>query len=264
MRNWRWYLCVVVLCSMTLTLQAQVEEELEDIDINMLDNMSPEQLQFMLQLAINSLPESERQEVNENLRFFQKEVPETISTAYKAKTITFIPIAHAAQPVFYDNLKDLIVTYKKRGYTVYYEQVKTQKTAPVDTVRLKARKMKGMELNRDTYGIMSKFFPNIISQPLYKDLGIDSTDINADVSMADVVKEYERLYGPIALSPCDFETPFDNLNYTCGVLQNDLNPVFLTYRNEALAKYIKSSKDKKILVIYGAKHVDGVLALLKQ
>lgn len=226
--------------------------------------LPPEQIEILLKMAISSLPSDKRSDIEDALNAMELKSPEIKTLTLKNKTIAFTPIAHASTPEFYQSLKNIVDSFKGKGYIVYYEQVKKALQADsIDTVSLKFRKMMGIEPTRQTYSILKKFFPDVISQPVYEDLGVTKSDINADVTLKSLVEQYEKLYGNITLNQCDFDTKPGTTMYNCGKLFNDLTPVILDYRNQNVANLIKASNDKKILVIYGARHVPGIMKLLQ-
>ncbi|RQO32497.1 hypothetical protein DBR32_02530 [Taibaiella sp. KBW10] len=239
----------------------------QDSALSILSKMSPEQVETMFKMAINSLPPEKKSEIEESLTAMKSKTPEIKTVTLKNKTVAFVPLAHVSTPEFYSEVKNIVNKYKSQGYTVYYEQLQgsahAKDTNAVDTLRLKLRKMIGIEPTRQTYAILKKFFPDVITQPEYKDLGITKSDLNADLRIGQLIAEYERRYGQIKLTPCDFEAGFDNLMYPCDKLNNDITPVIVDYRNEHVARLIKASSDKKILVLYGAKHINGMMQLIQ-
>lgn len=176
------------------------------------------------------------------------------------KTILLTPIVHFGQKVFFDALTDSVVKWKGQGYTVFYEEMNVgphERNIPVaeyEIVLKKMRKMMGGAPTRESYAKLQEDFPDAITQPLYADLGVDSLDFNADVTLKEFVDEYERLYGTQTLSSCDLKTPLDSL-FECEILQNDLNPVIDDFRNRELIKQLVAAKQDKIVLLYGAHHI---------
>jgi len=143
---------------------------------------------------------------------------------YKDKTIIFAPLAHFGKKVYYTTLTDSIKTWKNSDYIIYYEGIifKADEmgvdTATADTLINQFRRMmKGDIPTRDYYSELSdvKILKNHIEHPANEDLGMDSTDVNADVTLRDLVYKYEDLYGPVIVDTCDFNTPIDS-TLDCG------------------------------------------------
>lgn len=248
--------------------KAQSQSE-TDAALAALKSMSPEQVESMLKMAMNTMPPNKRSDLEDALKLMKATKPETQAIKWKKKSIIFVPIAHASTPEFYNGVKSVVTDYKAKGYTVFYEQItratKNDKASgKPDTLSLKFRKLIGLEPTRQTYAILKNFFPDIVAQPEYKDLGVTASDLNADISLEQLVGKYEALYGPVALNNCDFETKEGGFGYNCGKLDHDIEPVILDYRNENVASLVKSSKADKILIIYGAKHVPGIIKLLSE
>lgn len=269
-------LIIISLLISTLQLKAQTQAQM-DAALSALKSKSPEQVEALLKMAVNMMPPDKKSDIETALKLMKATRPETQTLQWNNKNIVFVPIAHASTPKFYEGVKTVVTDYKAKGYTVFYEQVKREgvkdtsnttvqtasKTVP-DTLNLKFRKLVGLEPTRQTYAFLQNFFPDIIPQPEYKDLGITASDLNADVSLEQLVEKYESLYGPVTLNNCDFETKTGTLGYNCGALGNDIEPVILDYRNENVARLVKSAATDKILVIYGAKHIPGIIKLLSE
>jgi hypothetical protein len=259
------FMLLVLLISSTHKLAAQfgTNTSLEQID-SMLSTMSDEQKMFMIKMAIQNLDDEKKQQVEEALNYITKKEVETFQYNIKNKDIVFIPIAHISQKEFYEDLKNKVAKYKKEGYVVYYEQIIKDTTLTVAQQKIQEIKLKkamgGILPSRNTYGIVSKLFKNSIPQPQYNELGITSTDINADIKLDDLLNAIEKDNGEITVFECDYdEIPSPN----CP--KYDLEDKFkyiLDFRNEHVVKTIKNSKDKKIVIIYGAKHKDGIINLL--
>ena len=134
-----------------------------------------------------------------------------------------------------------------------------------DRLMRKWRKITGgVGATREDYAELSDVFKNAIVQPENEELGIDSTDVNADITLLDLVSKYEDYYGKIHLDSCDLITSLDS-TYACKKkLKGNLNPVILDYRNVKLAEKLVASEQKKIVVLYGARHIKGMKKLLKK
>lgn len=188
---------------------------------------------------------------------------------YKGKSLIFAPIAHASQAEFYTSLRDSIMHWKSENYIIYYEQIRKNTElgrSSLDTLYRKMRKINGGVVpTRQFYDSVFKeiaIFRSVTVQPEYHLLGIDSTDVNADISLLDYINEYERLYGKIVLEDFDFSTPMDS-TYKFSRPKNKIQPVMLDYRNRELIKQLEKSNDNKIAVIYGAAHVKDIIRELK-
>lgn len=190
---------------------------------------------------------------------------------FNEKSIIFAPLAHFSQVEYYDNLKDSIVNWKKNDYTIFYEgiihtasEMKTD-SITADISSRKWRKItRGIGATREDYAELSDIFKNAMVQPEHDELGIDSTDINGDITLLDLISKYEDYYGTIYLDSCDLTTALDS-TYACKTkLKGNLTPVILDYRNAKLAERIVASEQKKIVVLYGARHIKGIKKLLNE
>lgn len=173
------------------------------------------------------------------------------------REIKFIPMHHLGKQCFYDDVKRDIIDQKNKGYVVYYELISTNFTKDSllkDTIRRKVRKLKGFS---GTYKENAEGTPfkKHIQQPAYKELGVEDTDLRADVDYLELIHQWEKVNGKIVLDSMDLNTPFtEKFNKGIFYTKKQYKKIFIEYRNEHLIEMIKSSPNKKILVVYGAGH----------
>lgn len=173
------------------------------------------------------------------------------------KEIKFIPMHHLGKQRFYDDVKNIVTSHKNNGYKVYYELISTDFTTDSllkDTIRRKARKLKGFS---GTYkeNAQGSFFKKYVQQPEYKEMGTTDNDIRADVNYLQLINQWEKVNGTIVLDSTDLNTSFTE-KFSKGTFytKEQYNTIFIHYRNENLINLIKSSPEKKILILYGAGH----------
>ena len=192
---------------------------------------------------------------------------------YKDKDIIFAPLVHFGQKKFYENLKDSITVWKKKNYIVFYEEIDMANldkmnidSTELEILNLKFRRISNGLPTREQYAkTMSNVVSDGVSQPEYEDLGIDSTDINQDVSVKDIITKTEQLYGTIELSDCDYKTPLDSI-YNCSTKWTNsmMKSIMINYRNKNVADKIIKINQKKIVILYGAMHTNGIKKILKK
>ncbi len=195
------------------------------------------------------------------------------NVTFEDKSVIFTPLVHFGQKEFYDHLRDSIVHWKIDGYTVFYEQIGSGQSylgldsISYDRLRRKFRRIDGGNAGtaEDYEEDLQKVFKNGIAQPEYTDLGIDSTDIHADVTLLDLVNKAEEYYGKVNLDSCDYTTHLDS-TYSCfkGLKTKKLDPVYVDYRNTVVVEKIINSELDKIVVLFGAAHIKGMKKLLKE
>jgi hypothetical protein len=192
--------------------------------------------------------------------------------SYKDKTVIFTPLTHFGQKEYYESLKDSLIHWKKNGFTVFYEKISSGRInlgldiIAYDRLLRSFRRIDGGNsgTSEDYEAEVQKVFKNGIGQPDYADLGIDSTDIHADITLLELVNKIEELYGEIKLDSCDFATALDSA-YNCskGFKLKKLEPVYVDYRNEVVVEKIMNSKQERIIVLFGSAHIKGMKKLLK-
>ena len=150
--------------------------------------------------------------VIKGLKFLNTKKIKSTEKHYENKTIIFIEIHHAGRVKFYNKLKDTITYYKENGYIVFYEQVAHRysdfDSLTNDIIIRKTRKLIGIIPTVKTYELFDSL-PNFTAQPPMDSLNIDSTDINADITLIQLVNQYEKIYGEIVLDKVDLEVPLD-------------------------------------------------------
>lgn len=196
---------------------------------------------------------------------------------YKQKEVLIVPVAHIGQQAFYDNLKDSIRHWKYQGYRIYYEQIKSRAEqmniteAELDTIKKEYRYVEGSyRPTSESYEGKGGVYKGKMVQPDWEDLGVTDSDLNADVSLKEIVEEYERTHEKIVLTDCDYNTPLDSA-YKCRYTEKGVSvfkripwSIKLDFRNQKVVELIKSGDDDKIVVIYGAFHLKGIKKLLKE
>ncbi len=184
--------------------------------------------------------------------------PSLYSFSIYEKEVDYLPMHHLGKKEFYENVKNIVIDKKNSGYVVYYELVSTDFTTDSllkDNIRRKARKLKGFSGSYKD-NASSSLFDKYIQQPSYFEIGIDSTDIRADVNYLQLIKQWELLNGEIMLDSIDLNTPFDEkFNKGTFYTRKEYNRIFIEYRNDYLLEVVKASPDKKILILYGFGHL---------
>jgi hypothetical protein len=198
------------------------------------------------------------------------------------KIISFISMKHTAPPQFYKNVQKTISEKKSQGYIVFYEGVKMR--SDFDSISLsekelgyrqyfngeiredslkylitlaKYKRMLGSRLDSIAYSKHAS--KGNVAQPGSQAFGLDTNDVNADLSIVQIVQGYEKNFGEIDLIrddlflPVQGEVPLHRRLPLDNVLS-----VILDLRTKILADLIHTSEYKKIVVIYGKMHKDGL------
>lgn len=177
------------------------------------------------------------------------------------KDVQFIPMSHMNKPEKFARIKQIADSLRSKGYVIYYESVSLESPNNKyhnDTIQRKFRKVVGIipgdysDKDNDSYN--SYAIKGFIMQTA-TNTGLDRTrDIHSDLSMDTLIQLYEKERGKIMLKDCDWSTPLSD-KYNCQKLNiNDQKFILLTLRNRYLAHFVTHSKDKKIVIMYGAEH----------
>lgn len=192
------------------------------------------------------------------------------------KELVFLGMHHVGKQEFYDDVKRKLDSLHKLGFVVFYEKVTP--SAGIDSLNKdslfrKFRKVVGVlqvngYLNKEDGTLMGKkysFVKELVNQPIGKAIGLDSlVDKRVDAYMDELIEKYELKYNTIVLSECDLKTPLKQ-KYTCGKIKNKEGHDFLVmnYRNNLIVNAIVESPNKKIVLMYGKKHLEGIVSVLK-
>lgn len=192
------------------------------------------------------------------------------------KELVFLGMHHIGKQEFYDDVKKKVDSLHKLGFVIFYEKVIPAPgidSLKKDSLLRKFRKVVGVlqvngYLNKEDGTFMGKkhsFVKDLVNQPFGKAIGLDSlVDKRVDAYLDKLIEAYELTYKTIELSPCDFTTTLKE-KYNCGKLKNKEGHDFLLidYRNNLIVNAIIESPGKKIALMYGKKHLEGIFSLLK-
>ncbi|WP_459743614.1 hypothetical protein [Polaribacter sp. OB-PA-B3] len=192
-------------------------------------------------------------------------------------TIIYLPMVHVAKPSYFTQVKSVIDSLKKENYTVFYESITLQDnylTNDLDSATQKElfyklrkfRKMLGRFQINDLTDDNNKSLPNYYKNSSFISqtnslIGLDSLDINADVSMTELINAQENIYGEIILSDCDMKTKF-NEKYKCKKVNSFYS--INSFRDSVAIKKVLSAKKSKSLLIYGKGHWYGIWPYLRK
>lgn len=196
---------------------------------------------------------------------------------YGDKEIVFLDMMHLGKKEYYQDVSLKIDSLQKEGFFVFYEGLYLRRDDRIikenDTNHLKFRKI----TNLDPLVEYSKIKPfsdyiskyNLIDQPDYADLGVVSENAKpVDLSIAALISEFERERGIVELTQCDYDTKLGIDDYNCGKVNKEardylLEDLVINKRNKNVVDQIKQSDKRKILIVYGKKHYDGIKKLLE-
>ncbi|MFC7357268.1 hypothetical protein ACFQO1_06190 [Jejudonia soesokkakensis] len=207
----------------------------------------------------------------QKLGIFEDEV-KLIKLKKDNNEIAFIPIHHAGTREFYNDVTKKIDSLEAIGYFMYWEKIKSKKmdSTKADTVSRKLRKITGIYtfgndfvsvLDTLTKNKLHKLKKQLINQPSYWDLGIDSLNSkNADATVEQILEFHDEKYGKVVLEPCDFETKITEKS-SCQNLENhkDISDdIIINFRNQIVLEELDKEIKNKIAIVYGRGHLEGI------
>ncbi|MEO6490815.1 MAG: hypothetical protein ABIO04_12805 [Ferruginibacter sp.] len=192
-----------------------------------------------------------------------------------------MPMHHIGEKEFYEDAKATTDSFLKKNYMVFFEAVRRNgitDSIQKDTIYRKVRKITGVDfytilsnggyLDTTTNTIMGLKLRYISKHKLVnqsKQLlsSFDSSHVkNIDADILELMNATEKKFGKIILEPYDLKTPFRE-KYK-HKKNKKISDFFVSeYRNNLLTDSILKSPYDKIMIVYGAKHFDGILENLK-
>lgn len=181
--------------------------------------------------------------------------------------IVFFPMIHIGTELKYKDIALKIDSLEKIGFTFYLESIEAD--IKNDSILRKYKKITGLALNKGGYTdnidslFKGKFKPKkeIISQPSYPELGVDSLKGRVvDRTLSDLISYYENNYGKIILEECDFKTSlFEKTICNDKKIVDSVKYDYKThYRNVRVIQEILQDTASNIAIIYGKNHIKGI------
>ena len=213
------------------------------------------------------------------------------------KVVIFHWMSHIWTKNFYNKVKENIIKYKKLWYTLYFEWVRPWS----EENHKNFDKALWVKFDEKTYDSFSKLYW-LVNQDNSMFLNLVNTkDINVDVSMDDIMKNYNNLKQASNLQNRQYAMPIDindvvvkelsklnpkelelfryvNKSFINFILKSEelqstiqnnfsnkeLFSVILDERNKVIADKIIHSEDKKIIATYWLLHFKWIFELLKK
>jgi hypothetical protein len=148
----------------------------------------------------------------------------------------------------------------------------------IDKDDRKFRKLTGIYLttyydtiNRKLFGKYEYKGKHILTnQPKVAKMGVDTIKaINADISMHELITQFEKVHREIILDSCDYKISLEDPEYNCRRVSPDRSKYFkpdfiIGYRNKKLIEFIDNANSDKILLLYGSGHLKDLVSQLQQ
>lgn len=188
---------------------------------------------------------------------------------------------HIGKEIFYTDVKHKLDSLSEKDYVVYFEGVRlgpVKDTMQKDTIYRKSRKITGVDfftalsnkgyidtIKNTLLGKKTKYISKykLINQPRSLIPTSDTLRFKPlDANFVQLIAACENKYGVIMLDKYDYETNFGE-KYKFKK-NRELYEYFLTgFRNILISDKILNDSNKKIILLYGTKHFDGILENLK-
>lgn len=189
------------------------------------------------------------------------------------KDIVFLPMHHLGTKKFYQDVYTKVDSLNKLGYFFYLEKVSADANKKEDLMKL--RKILGMGIPTNGYqkaldlitSRIKSLKDRLTLQPDYIHWGLNETNSqNVDVTLSDLIRQYETQNGNIILENCDQKVPDITLNTRCRydkMMGKAYNSVVLDFRNKLIVENLLKEKRQKIVLMYGDGHYTGIKKLIE-
>lgn len=204
--------------------------------------------------------------------------------------VLLIPNKHLATQTYYKNLRSSVDSLTNIDYFFFYETVLPENLkTKEDTLKYKENLLKFRRIrNKSNYDLIddggyidtlnNRITLNNRNIKLRKKLEYqfkpefffkNEADYDiVDVTISEMVDEFESRHGVIELTDCDYETEA-KVKYECeneDAKKNGrrLNDIIVDFRNEHVVDEILKGEHSKIAVIYGSAHMEGIQKLLEE
>ncbi|WP_457565063.1 hypothetical protein [Caminibacter sp.] len=206
------------------------------------------------------------------------------SIRFFEKKIVFIPMIHIATPEFYRDVKTKIDSLKENGFFFVFEGVKDD-IAETDTLSMyKLRQILGQPYKKTgnkqkdsthLYNWLLSYIKrkyelkdSLTIQPYPPELGLDSTNaVNVDKSISWLIKRVEQETGKIKIGKCERKIPLDTTALCIlwkarkHIKNKKVRSILITERNKHVVQYVINAPYRKIAIIYGKEHINGIKKL---
>lgn len=213
------------------------------------------------------------------------------------KTVVFEAMSHIWSENFYKKVRENIKKYKENWFVLFFEWVKWWTKENQD----KFNKALWVDFNPEIYENFSKLYWLTYQDNSTLLNIVNNKDFNVDVTIDDIISKYEKSKLDKNITNREYKTPIDintEIKTTLSILNDkqlnilkyinkaminviiksnniqqtisdnfankELFDIILNKRNEVIAKEIKNSEHKKIIVTYWLLHFEWIFNILKQ
>lgn len=174
------------------------------------------------------------------------------------REVVIIGMIDVEKPEFFGEIRQYLDSVKREGYVVFYEGIERydddDDPARLDTVRRKLRRVEGT--NPDHYYDKISL-PKRYELQSIEVLGLTTDrDFNVDMTIDEMVTEYERRYGEIVLTDYDWQTGLGEKykRRKSGKQEYSSYDMERTIRDDYITEEALNSPHEKIVLLYGASH----------
>ena len=181
------------------------------------------------------------------------------------REIIMIGMIHLEKQEFFDEIRIYLDSLKNDGYMVFYEGIDMKKDVDSlrqDTLCRKFRRVAGFHLT-DYTNKENKSLPRIFSSGDYEMQTLDilglttDRDTLVDLSLKEMIEQYEHDKSPIVLNEYDWDTDLMEkykIRKAGGKNQYSRYHLIRTIREDHIIETVKATEYPKIVLLYGKAH----------
>ena len=174
-------------------------------------------------------------------------------------TLVYLPTVHTGKKEYFQSIKKIVDSLRKENFLVAHEGVLLNSNNPdYETNAKKLRKILGFHIGNmktDSQDALPNFY-NKKKYIIQNDslIGINrKTDSLFDVKLEDLINDYERKYGEIALNEYDMKTAL-NEHYQTKNKSGCVYCITQEFRNPLVKNKVEENKHKNIVLLFGKGH----------
>lgn len=188
----------------------------------------------------------------------------------EGREVATVPMVHVNKPEFYEMTKRKIDSLRNDGYQVFYEGINSDVTdsLQLDILMRKFRQVTGFAL-MDYMDEENEAFKSLQKKRYVSQSDVDygvNTDIDqhADLYLEQMIEMYEKRYGEIVLTDCDYKTRLGK-KYRCSKVDKNKRYYLLSgIRNSHVINKIEESDAEKIVLVFGRNHIMDIYSIIRK
>lgn len=182
------------------------------------------------------------------------------------REVIFWPMVHVGDSAYFGRVRDFLDDRRGAGYTIYNEEldIRAGCESCFDTLMRKFRRVTGFAFSLDdpeSY-VNEDSRPGDVSQSSVR-IGTQHDRV-VDMTLVDLVAQYEAEHGEIGLREYDWSVPIGEKYSEDSTAGHSLGDMLRKYRDAHLTSVYLADTASRVVIVYGLAHMEPVAAILEQ